>query len=257
MAPHPSFPLPSSRRFSGRILFPAKRWTRQTQKRMETETQHTEGLLSALAGRVLGCLIEKETATPDVYPLTLNALTNACNQRSNRSPVMSAQIREVELAVQELRLRRMAVQVTGGDSRVEKYRHRLPETLELTVLEQTLLCELLVRGPQTAAGLRANCERLRPVPEDVESVLVGLAARASGALVAKMERQTGQKEARWRQLLAAEAAGTAGEVESVSVTVALPESAEKRIADLEAEVAQLRLWVQEMRRELGLGDGAV
>ncbi|MEY5009803.1 MAG: hypothetical protein RLZZ253_942, partial [Verrucomicrobiota bacterium] len=81
----PPCPLPSI--FSGRILFPAKRWSRQTQRRMETETQHTEGLLSALAGRVLGCLIEKETATPDVYPLTLNALTNACNQRSNRSPV--------------------------------------------------------------------------------------------------------------------------------------------------------------------------
>ena len=218
------------------------------------ESQEQAVLLSVLAGRVLGCLIEKETATPDVYPLTLNALTNACNQRSNRSPVMSAQAREVELALQELRARRLAVLVTGGDSRVEKYRHRLPETMELSVLEQTLLCELLVRGPQTAAALRSNAERLRPVPEDVETVLARLAERPEGGMVKKMERQIGQKEARWQQLLASEAAGTDGEPESVSVTVTLPESAEKRITDLESEVARLRASVEQLRRELGLTD---
>jgi uncharacterized protein YceH (UPF0502 family) len=220
---------------------------------MENQPERPHDPLSELAGRVLGCLLEKETATPDVYPLTLNALTNACNQRSNRSPVMSAQAREVELALQELRARRLAVLVTGGDSRVEKYRHRLPEALELTVIEQTLLCELLVRGPQTAAALRANAARLRPLPEDLESILAGLSTRSEGPLVKKMERQTGQKEARWRQILASEPSGPVGEVESVSVTVELPDSVEKRISDLEAEVAQLRGLVGDLRRELGLG----
>jgi uncharacterized protein YceH (UPF0502 family) len=229
---------------------------------MESETSLSTGYssqeppLSPLAARVLGCLLEKEIATPDIYPLSLNALTNACNQRSNRSPVIAASAAEVEIALQELRMRKLVMAISGADSRVQKFRHRLPEAYDLTPVEQAILCELLVRGPQTAAGLRSNAERLRPMPENIELLLEGLSRGGEGALVKRLARQSGQKEGRWGQLLSGEPVLGEGdsEEESVTVKIAIPEDVEQRLASLEAEVVQLRGLLQEVRRGLGMGE---
>lgn len=211
--------------------------------------------LSSLAARVLGCLIEKEFATPDIYPLTLNALVNACNQKSNREPVMEVSAREVEVALDELRQQRFAVVFAGADARVPKYRQKIDEVLHpLEPEARAVLGELLLRGPQTAAGLRANAERLQPMPSAAEFdlILAELAGRASGALVRKLPRQPGQKEARWVQLLTGEPALESGGVaEPVTVTMTLPPEVERRLAALEAEVGQLRAELAELKRALG------
>ena len=211
--------------------------------------------LSSLAARVLGCLIEKEFATPDIYPLTLNALVNACNQKSNREPVMEVSAREVEVALDELRQQRFAVVFAGADARVPKYRQKIDEVLHpLEPEARAVLGELLLRGPQTAAGLRANAERLHAMPPATEFdlILAELAGRASGALVRKLPRQPGQKEARWVQLLTGEPALESGGVaEPVTVTMTLPPEVERRLAALEAEVGQLRAELAELKRALG------
>ncbi len=210
--------------------------------------------LSGLEMRVLGCLIEKEFATPDIYPLTLNALVNACNQRSNRAPVMAVESREVEAALEHLRLRRLVAHFMGADARVAKYKQTFDQVYPVTPEARALLAELLLRGPQTAAGLRGNAERLRPLPEvtGVEELLAELAARAA-PLVKKLPRQTGQKEARWVQLLGgeppADEAGTTAE--PVTVRLTLPPEAEQRIAALEAEVTRLAAELVRLKAALG------
>lgn len=200
--------------------------------------------------------MEKEFATPDIYPLSLNALTNACNQRSNRDPVVSASAEEVEAAVEELRLQKLAVSYSGGDARVQKFKHKVPEAFMVSEVERALLCELMVRGPQTAAGLRANSERLCAMPDaaTIEALLCGLAQRGAGALVLKLPRLAGQKEARWTHLLSGEPAlgGGEAEAEGLTVRVAIPEEVAKRLGDLEREVAELRATVLELKRELGI-----
>lgn len=211
--------------------------------------------LSSLAARVLGCLIEKEFATPDIYPLTLNALVNACNQKSNREPVMDVTSREVEVAIEELRQQRLVVMFSGADARVAKYRQKLDEVYHpLEPAGRAVLGELLVRGPQTAAGLRANAERLYPMPPAAEFdlILAELAGRPGGALIRKLPRQPGQKEARWVQLLTGEPALESGSVaEPVTVTMTLPPEVERRLSALEAEVGQLRTELAELRKSLG------
>lgn len=210
--------------------------------------------LSPLAARVLGCLIEKEFATPDIYPLSLNALTNACNQRSNRVPEISASGSEVEIALEELRNQRLATAFTGADSRVQKFKHKLPSVYPVSLVEQAVLCELLVRGPQTAAGLRANGERLYGMPStpDMEALLVRLSERSDGALVRKLARQPGQKEARWTQLLTGEPAAEAESgPEAISVTLTIPVEVEQRLATLESVVGRLQSELAELRKALG------
>ncbi len=211
--------------------------------------------LSSLAARVLGCLIEKELATPDIYPLTLNALVNACNQKSNREPVMEVSAREVEVALDELRQQRLVAMFSGADARVAKYRQKIDEVLHpLEPEARAVLGELLLRGPQTAAGLRANTERLTPMPPAAEFdlILAELAGRASGALVRKLPRQPGQKEARWVQLLTGEPSLESGAVaEPVTVTMTLPPEVERRLSALETEVGQLRAELAELRKSLG------
>lgn len=210
--------------------------------------------LSALAARVLGCLIEKELATPDIYPLTMNALVNACNQKSNRDPVIDVSAREVEAALDELRQQRLATVFAGADARVAKYRQKIDEVYPMETAARALLGELLLRGAQTTAGLRANAERLHPMPAlaECELILSELAGRASGPLVRKLPRQPGQKEARWAQLLTGEPATTGGGgVEPVSVTMTLPPEVERRLVALEEEVGRLRGELAELRKALG------
>ncbi len=215
--------------------------------------------LSVLELRVIGCLIEKEFATPDIYPLSLNALLNACNQRSNRAPVMEVEAPEVEAAIERLRERRLVSRFVGADARVPKFRQTFAQVYPVTPEECALVAELILRGPQTTAGLRANAERLRPLPEagEVESILAGLAMQVSAPLVRKLPRATGQKEARWAQLLGGEPGADDGvdaggaTAEPLQVSLALPPEAERRVAALEAEVARLAAELTRLRAALG------
>jgi hypothetical protein len=217
----------------------------------------TPSPLSALEARVLGCLIEKELATPDIYPLTLNALVNACNQRNNRSPIMAVSSTEVEAALDLLRQKQLVTLFSGGDARVPKFRQKFDVVYPVEPVARALIGELLLRGPQTTAGLRANSERLLPMPEltEIETVLGELASRPEGPLVRKLARQPGQKEARWAQLLSGEPvpSGTDEGVSSEPLTVALalPPEVERRLSALEAEVVHLRSELARLRSALG------
>ena len=216
-----------------------------------------EVLLTPFEARVLGCLIEKELTTPDLYPLTLNSLVNACNQRSNRDPVMEVSAREVEGALDGLRGKKLATLFSGADARVFKYRQTLDLVYPLAVSARVVLCELFIRGPQTTAELRIRTERMHELTgEEVEAVLEEMAARGTGPLVRRLSRQPGQKELRWAQLLTGEPVLTpAVEASSVSVaaSVPVPSGLENRVAVLEAEVSSLRAELAALRKSLGEG----
>ena len=189
--------------------------------------------------RVLACLIEKEIATPEYYPLTLNALTLACNQKSNRDPVVSFSDDLVRGALESLRDKKLTVERTGGGSRVPKYLHRFTDVLNLGRREIALLCELMLRGPQTPGELRNRAERLHSFTdlEEVEACLEGLGARDGQPLVRRLARQPGMKESRYAHLLA----GEPDEAAFAHAEAAPMRSAgSDRIAALEAEVGELR-----------------
>lgn len=211
--------------------------------------------LAGLELRVLGCLIEKEFATPDIYPLSLNALLNACNQRSNRSPILAVESPEVEAAIEQLRQRRLVALFSGADARVAKYKQTLDLVYPVTREARALLAELMLRGPQTAAGLRGNAERLSPLPDvaGVDALLAELATRPGGPLVRKLARQPGQKESRWAQLLGGEppAEEPGAAAEPVTVRLTLPPEAEQRISALEAEVTRLGAELLRLKAALG------
>lgn len=162
-----------------------------------------EWTLNDVEIRVLGSLVEKELTTPDYYPLTLNALTLACNQKSNRSPVVAFDEPTVVRGLDRLRHLGLAMQASSEGSRVPKYRHTLEEKLFLETPELAVLCELLIRGPQTVGELRTRGERMHPFADlqQVESVLGGLMERET-PLVVQLPRQPGQKECRFQHLLA-------------------------------------------------------
>lgn len=202
--------------------------------------------LNATEVRVLGSLLEKQITTPDYYPLTLNALTNACNQLTNREPVVAFDETEVVRALDKLRDKRLATLFTGAESRVAKYKHTLTDALLLTPAEVALLTVLMLRGPQTVGELRTRSERLfkfDTLPE-VEEALNALAARQPQPLVAKLPRAPGTKESRYTHLLSgpAEAASPpAKPVDEPRRSTAGEGGAENdRIAKLEADVATLR-----------------
>lgn len=215
--------------------------------------------LSAVEARVLGCLIEKELTTPDVYPLTLNSLVNACNQRSNRDPVMDVGASETDTALGGLRAKRLATLFSGADARVPKYRQTLDLVFPMAVGTRALLSELLIRGPQTTAELRLRGERMQTLSlEEAEAALQELAARPAGALVRKLARQPGQKEARWVQLLTGEPVAPAIAMTESPSNVSAPTvssipALEPRVAALEAEVQKLRAELDALRRSLGGG----
>ncbi|MBW8826996.1 MAG: YceH family protein, partial [Acidobacteria bacterium] len=159
--------------------------------------------LTATQARVLGALLEKKLATPDAYPLTLNALLAACNQTSNRDPVVQFEPQAVETAVLALKAKGLARVVhPGAGERATRYRQVLDEVLGLTAADEALLCVLLLRGAQTVAELRSRTERLHGFVSaaEVESSLSALGER-DPPLVAQVERRVGQKEGRWIQLL--------------------------------------------------------
>ncbi len=211
--------------------------------------------LSPLEARVLGCLLEKQVTTPDLYPLTLNALVAACNQRSNRDPILAVGPPEVEAALAGLRNRKLATVFAGAAARGAKHKHTLDLVFPLEPAARALLTELLLRGPQTAAALRSNAARLGALPDaaEIELTLAELARRPSGGLVGLLPRQPGQKEARWAQRLAEEAAPAESAPAPLTVALALPPEVEQRLAALETEVAGLRAELAALRHALGEG----
>lgn len=204
--------------------------------------------------RVLGCLIEKRFTTPDQYPLTLNALRLACNQSTNRDPVLAYDEDTVRHAADRLCSYGLARLASGHSSRAIKYRHLAQESLGLESEQLALLCVLLLRGPQTPGELKARTDRMARFdsPGEVEA---GLAVLAAAGYARRLERRPGQKEERYAQLLGGEAA--AREAATSSAATAVPDlrvgdgepSLRERVGALEAEVAKLR---RELRR---LADG--
>lgn len=195
-------------------------------------------ILDPVEARVLGSLAEKDMATPDYYPLSLNALVNACNQKSNRDPVVSFDDATVRDAVAALRDRGLVTFISDAGSRVEKFRHRLWERFNFTRGEMSLVIVLLLRGPQTPGELRQRVERLHNF-EDIDAVvhtLAKLAAREPAPLVRQLGRTTGTKEARWAHLFC----GEAGLEVVETPPTPRPTPLEDRLAQLEAELQRLR-----------------
>ena len=203
--------------------------------------------LDATETRVLGALLEKEITTPDYYPLSTNALVNACNQKSNREPVVSYGDDTVESALQDLRDKGLAMRVTG-DGRVAKHEQRFTEKYNLGRREAALLCVLMLRGPQTVGELRGRSERLYTF-DDLEGVESTLSRLADMGYVKKLPRRAGFKEQRWAQLLAGDVE-EAGEEPSHAAAAHDSGPADRdRIAKLEADLAALRQEFDEFKRK--------
>lgn len=192
--------------------------------------------------RVLGVLMEKEATTPEYYPLSLNALVNGCNQKSNRDPVVDYDSETVEAALEGLRAKSFAFFITGS-GRVDKYSQRISETLNLGRRESAILCALFLRGPQTLGEIKDRSERMFAFSDlaETERVLEKLTEWEGGPLVAKLPRQPGQKEARFAHLFGGEPKSDA----SAESTAAQPPT---RVAQLEYELQQLRSEFDELKR---------
>jgi len=208
-------------------------------------------VLSAAEARVLGALVEKEVTTPEYYPLSLNALMNACNQRSNREPVMDLDENDVRQALHGLEDLRLAGRARSADGRVTKYEHWLGEAFNFNRAETALICVLLLRGPQTPGELRGRTERLHRFDE-IGEVLAGIQKlmEREPSLVAVLPRQPGTKEARYAHLLS-------GPVESVAFAAAEPAyarhepgSASAPAAGQEERIARLESTIVELRKEM-------
>lgn len=203
-------------------------------------------VLTPVEARVLGALIEKDITTPDYYPLSLNALVNACNQKNNREPVMSLDENSVRDALSGLQAFNLAGPARGADSRVTKYEHRVQEVFNFTRGETAVLCVLLLRGPQTPGELRGRTERMHQF-EDLDAVQASLQKlmQREPALVAVLPRQPGTKEARYAHWLS-------GAVESATdgTTAAIVDRSpdDDRVARLEEQLAALRSEVSDLRQ---------
>lgn len=230
--------------------------------------------LTPLEARVIGCLIEKQITTPDQYPLSLNALVNACNQKSNRDPLMDVDEATVQRTLDGLAKKHFILERSGFGSRVPKYQHRFCNTeygsLKFTPQEVAIVCEMLLRGPQTPGELRPRAARMAPFAdtEQVEAVLEGLRTREDGPFVVRLARQAGRRDSQWAHLFSGPvAAGTDAEdplVESLptarpasgisaGATSATSDPASSgRIDRLEAEVRQLREELDSLKKQLGV-----
>ncbi len=210
-------------------------------------------VLTEIEVRVLGSLIEKDITTPDYYPLSLNALVNACNQKNNRDPVMTFEEDSVADALATLQEKRLAGPASGADSRVTKYEHRLQEVFNFDRREIAILCVLLLRGPQTPGEVRGRTERMYHFEalDDVVSTLDRLSQRQP-PLAAVLPRQPGTKESRYMHLFSGDAPATMGADVARPSSRALdqPNSAADRLSNLENEVADLRREVAEMHQQL-------
>lgn len=211
--------------------------------------------LTALEARVIGCLIEKAITTPDQYPLSLNALANACNQKSNRDPIMDLDERTVQQTVDALSRKHLVLEKSGFGSRVPKYQHRFCNTgfgaPSFTPLETAIVCELLVRGPQTPGELRTRAARMAEVGDagEVEAALLNLATREDGPFVVQLPREAGRRDSRYAHLFS----GDVEIPEAVTAPVVQPRAApqNERIERLEELVSELRRELNELKEKLG------
>ena len=207
-------------------------------------------LLSDVETRVLGSLVEKDITTPDYYPLSLNALVNACNQKNNRDPLMNLDEAAVREALNTLQEKRLAGPASGADSRVTKYEHRLQEAFNLDRRESAVLCVLLLRGPQTPGELRSRTDRMYhfEASDDVASTLDRL-SRREPALARVLPRQPGTKESRYLQLFSANPL-PAFDVDVASAPDHAISRADDRLSNLESELAKLKMQVAEIQQQL-------
>jgi uncharacterized protein YceH (UPF0502 family) len=231
--------------------------------------------LTPIEARVIGCLIEKQITTPDQYPLSLNALVNACNQKSNRDPLMDLDERTVQGTVDGLAKKHFILERSGFGSRVPKYQHRFCNTeygsLKFTPHELAIVCEMLLRGPQTPGELRPRAGRMALFSdtEQVEAVLEGLRKREDGPFVVRLARLPGRRDSQWAHLFsgpveagtdAEDSVGTAAShgAGSAAVTIGSIGSAPaaggtaSRIDKLEGEVRQLREELDSLKKQLGV-----
>jgi uncharacterized protein len=231
--------------------------------------------LTFIEARVIGCLIEKQITTPDQYPLSLNALVNACNQKSNRDPVLDLDERTVQQTLDDLGRKHFVVEKSGFGSRVPKYQHRFCNTeygtLKLDAQELAIVCELLVRGPQTPGELRSRAARMAPFTDvsEVEAALTRLSEREDGPFVVRLAREAGRRDSRYAHLFSGEVAAgddAGGDVPRTQVgaetarptplstpaETAFPDMRqEQRLARLEEEVRALRAELNDLRTRLG------
>jgi hypothetical protein len=214
--------------------------------------------LSPLEARVLGVLIEKELATPDYYPLTLNALVQGCNQKTSRNPVMEVDDAQAQVALDELKHQHLVLESYGASGRVMRYAHNLPKVLGVGQQVSALLAALMLRGPLTPGELRTACDRLYRFADisSVEAFLDEMAERPAGPLVVRLPRQPGSREYRWAHLL-----GGPVEAEHPGAVDAPPQpdgisagelaAVKSQLAHLREEVGQLRAMVERLYKELG------
>lgn len=211
-----------------------------------------DAVLNSVEARVLGALLEKQITTPAYYPLTLASLTAACNQKSNRNPVTALDEKEIARAILTLREKYLAWETAGAGARVMKYSHNLAQHFEFSDQQLAVLCELILRGPQTSGELRTHCERMYPLgdSDQTDAILQSLIEYPETPLAVKLPREPGRRENRYAHLLC-------GEPEIPIEPVAVkPDAAvleilaeNERIAALEAEVQQLRAEMTELNRQ--------
>jgi uncharacterized protein YceH (UPF0502 family) len=218
--------------------------------------------LTPIEARVIGSLIEKAITTPDQYPISLNALANACNQKSNRDPVLELDERTVQATIDGLARKHLIMERSGFGSRVPKYQHRFCNTgfgtLEFTPIQTAIICELLLRGPQTPGELRARANRMAEVHDvsEIETALEKLATREDGPFVVRLPREPGRRDSRYAHLLSGEI-----QIDESAVAAAMPaeprgasnsdrSSNTDRIDKLEALVAQLQRELEDIKNKI-------
>jgi uncharacterized protein YceH (UPF0502 family) len=219
---------------------------------------------TALEARVIGSLIEKAITTPDQYPLSLNALTNACNQKSNRDPVLDLDERTVQDTLDGLTRKHLVLERSGFGSRVPKYQHRFCNTgfgsLEFSPQETAIICELLLRGPQTPGERRGRASRMAPISEvgEVEAALSRLAAREDGPFVVRLAREPGRRESRFAHLLSGSVEGAAEGLDqhvaeapaAARADVPRTDASRPDVKSLQDRVAALEQRVEELERHI-------
>jgi len=212
-----------------------------------------EALLNQIEARVLGSLIEKQITTPSYYPLTLASLTAACNQKSNRNPVTALDEKDVARAILTLREKHLAWETAEAGARVMKYSHNLAQHFEFSDQQLAVMCELMLRGPQTGGELRTHCERMHPLGDIVqtEAVLQSLIDYPGSPLVARLPREPGRRENRFTHLLCGEVVLPPESLKPQPEPATLAVRAEnERLTALECEVQKLRTEISDIQRQL-------
>jgi uncharacterized protein len=206
-------------------------------------------ILTDVETRVLASLVEKQATTPEYYPLTLHALTVACNQKNNRNPVTSFSEEQIAQAIESLREKNLTYVYYGSTSRVPKYKHVMPEVMHLNLQEMALMCALMLRGPQTPGELRSNASRLYEFSglEEIEETLNALISHDSEPLVVRLPRQQGQKEVRFAHLLSGEVTIEAVPEQFVARRSTFPQS--DRVGKLEEDMTALKRQMEDLTRQ--------